>query len=114
MIQCRFLWGDVDGRRKFHLVVWKELKKPIALDGLGIRLLVEMNEALQGKWLWSFMIEEDVLWRKIIAAKFGVEENGWFTCAALQSHGKSLWKRIGARKMRFQHCMRWKVGTVTK
>lgn len=35
-IQCRFLWGNVNDRRKFHLVAWKELKKPLAMGGLGI------------------------------------------------------------------------------
>ena len=29
------------------------------------------NEALLGKWLWRFGIEEDALWRQVIEMKYG-------------------------------------------
>lgn len=109
-IQCRFLWDEVEDKRKYHLVAWKELKKLIPIGGLGIQSSVEMDVALQVKWLWRFMNEEGALWRRIIVAKFGVEGNGWFACTALQSHGKTLWKRTGVGKERFHKCIRWKVG----
>lgn len=28
-IQCRFLWGNDDERRRYHLVNWKDVKKLI-------------------------------------------------------------------------------------
>lgn len=59
---------------------------------------------------WRLMNEEGALWRQIIAVKFGVDKRGWFTCMALWSHGKSLWKKIGAGKERFLNCIRWNVG----
>lgn len=32
--QCRFLWGDEEGSRKYHLVRWEEVKKPVCERGL--------------------------------------------------------------------------------
>ena len=49
---------------------------PIANDGLGIRKLTTFNKALLGKWLWHFGIEENRLWRRVVAGKFGEELGG--------------------------------------
>ena len=36
------------------------------------------NEALLGKWLWGFGIEEDALWRQVIEMKYGcVWQDRW-------------------------------------
>lgn len=51
-IQCRFLSDDDDENHKFHIFQWEEIKKPIKCGGLGIRSIVDLNVALQGKWLW--------------------------------------------------------------
>lgn len=75
-IQCHFLWGDDDERRRYHLVNWKEVKKPNRAGGLGIRPLVEMNKALHGKWLWRYMNEEGGLWKGIVEVRWGRWEGG--------------------------------------
>ena len=62
-----FLWGD----RKIHLVGWDKVCAPIANGGLGIRKLTTFNKALLGKWLWRFGKEEDWLWRRVVASKYG-------------------------------------------
>ena len=49
---------------------------PIANGGLGIRKLTTFNKALLGKWLWCFGIEENRLWRKVVALKFREELGG--------------------------------------
>lgn len=41
-----------------------------------MRSLVEFTLALQGKWLRGFMREQDDLQRKVVAAKFGVDNSG--------------------------------------
>lgn len=48
-IQCKFLWGDSDEHRRFHLVVWNDVKKPVKYGGLGVRSLVEINQAFWGE-----------------------------------------------------------------
>ena len=62
-------WGD----SKTHLVGWDKVCAPIANGGLGIRKLTTFNKALLGKWLWRFGKEEDRLWRRVVASKFGEE-----------------------------------------
>ena len=49
---------------------------PIANGGLGIRKLTTFNKALLGKWLWRFGIEENMLWRRVVALKYGEELGG--------------------------------------
>ena len=38
---------------------------------LGIRKLTTFNKALLEKWLWRFGKEENRLWRRVIASKYG-------------------------------------------
>ena len=71
-LQRDFLWGD----SKTRLVGWDKVCAPIANGGLSIRKLTTFNMALLGKWLWRFGKEENQLWRRLVASKFG-EEWGW-------------------------------------
>ncbi|CAL5445008.1 unnamed protein product [Camellia sinensis] len=86
-LQRDFLWGN--GREVFHyhLVAWERLCSPKKRGGLGVRKLVVFNWALLGKWLWRFA-EEERLWRKVVAAKYGLEKGGWCLKRVAQSHGE--------------------------
>jgi|UniRef100_A0A2N9JBP0 hypothetical protein len=44
--------------------------------------------------MWRFGREEDHLWRRVIAAKYGVDWGGWKSKKANGAHGCSLWKGI--------------------
>jgi hypothetical protein len=59
-----------------------------------VRKVEVINRALLGKWMWRFGREEDQLWRRVIAAKHGVEWGGWISKKATGAHGCSLWKGI--------------------
>ena len=61
------------GYSKFHLVGWDKVCAPIANGGLGIRKLSTFNKVLLGKWLWRFGKEDDWLWRRVVASKYGEE-----------------------------------------
>ena len=71
-LQRDFLWGD----SKTHLLGWKKVCMPKANGGLGIRKLTTFNKALLGKWLWRFGVEENRLWRRVVALKFGEDWGG--------------------------------------
>ena len=70
-LQRNFLWGSFGDDPKIHLVKWATICSPISSGGLGIRKIRLFNEALLGKWLWRFGIEEDALWRQVIEMKYG-------------------------------------------
>ena len=63
---------------------------PIAKGGLGIRKLTTFNKALLGKWLWRFAIEENRLWRRVVALKFGEKWAGWTSKLGRGVHGCGL------------------------
>ena len=93
-IQREFLWGDLDERRKIHLVRWAVICKDKRHGELGLRHLKVFNHALLGKWLWRFPLERKSFWRKVIVGKFGEEEGGWTTRVVRESYGMGLWKDI--------------------
>ena len=78
-IQRDFWWGDLGDRRKIHLVKWLDVCKAKIFEGLGLRRLDNLNQALLDKWLWRFFVECESLWRKIICGKFGEVERSWTT-----------------------------------
>lgn len=51
--------------------------KPKDDEGLALGSLELKNWALLAKWFWRFRKEKEALWRKVIVAKYGVEEGGW-------------------------------------
>lgn len=40
------------------------------------------------------MNEEGELWRRVLEAKFGLDEKGWFTREVTKPHWKSTWEKI--------------------
>lgn len=50
---------------------WEDIKKPFMVGGIRIRSMVRINEALQGKWLWRYLTEENRLWRRIVESQWG-------------------------------------------
>ncbi|WKA03180.1 hypothetical protein VitviT2T_021306 [Vitis vinifera] len=93
-IQKEFLWGDMEERRKIHLVRWEVICKDKRHGGLGLRYLKDFNHALLGKWLWRFPIERESFWRRVIVGKFGEVQGGWTTREVRESYGMGLWKDI--------------------
>lgn len=59
-----------------HLLAWDRVCTSKAKGGLGLRRLGLMNKALLCKWLWHFEVEQDSIWRQMVAAKYRVMEDG--------------------------------------
>ncbi|RVW49339.1 LINE-1 reverse transcriptase-like [Vitis vinifera] len=72
-IQRDFLWGGGALEQRPHLVRWNLVCLEKKKGGLGVRNLALMNKALLGKWNWRFATEREVLWKKVISHKYGVE-----------------------------------------
>lgn len=74
-----------------------------------MRSLAEMNLALHGSWLCTFMKENAILWWRVIAAKFDTVDREYSTILT-RPHGKDMWKKMCIDKNKFQDCIRWRVG----
>lgn len=94
-IQCRFIWGDEEGKRRSHLVKWEDVKLAANLGVLDIRSLIKMNTALQEKLLWRYFREDDRMWEKIIDTRWGCLMGDERGSEVAVPHGRGLWKMIG-------------------
>ena len=52
-----------------------------------MRPLCQMNDALKIKRIWRFAKEEDALRRKVVVAKYGVDNLGWWSKKSCNAHG---------------------------
>jgi hypothetical protein len=75
-IQRDFLWGGVGDEFKFHLINWSKVCVPNEVGGLGVRNLIQFNQALFGKWLWRFANEGDAWWRKLVEVRYDTMRGG--------------------------------------
>jgi hypothetical protein len=113
-IQRNFLWGGMGEDHKLHLVAWDRVCSPVQQGGLGVRHLIPFNLALLGKWLWCFGLEESHLWRRVMAAKYGVGRGGWFSNTTRGTHGCSLWKHVRMGWEVFSSHISFEVGLGTR
>jgi hypothetical protein len=79
-----------------HLVGWDTVCSPLAQGGPGVRKVEVFNRALLGKWLYKFGREETQLWRRVIAAKYGLEWGGWMTRNPKGTHGCHCFYKLEA------------------
>lgn len=56
------------------------------------------------------MKEDNTLWWRVIEAKFGAVDRGWFFRILARQHEKGMWKKIFMDKNKFHTCIRWRVG----
>ncbi|KAJ9691474.1 hypothetical protein PVL29_013603 [Vitis rotundifolia] len=113
-LQRDFLWGGGNTGRKIHLINWKAVCTQKEKGGLGIRRMGVLNKALLGKWIWRFAIEKDVLWKKVIGVKHGLEGCGWKSKEARGPFGVGVWKGILKEMSWCWNNMKFKVGRGTK
>ena len=89
-----FFWEGFGENKSDHLVDWKIVSKSKIMGGLGIGNLAKKNEALLGKWLWRFPLEQNSLWCSIIRSKYGIHENGWDSNVVIRGSLRNPWKAI--------------------
>lgn len=95
-IQFRFLLGDTNEKRTFHLVEWKSIKDPYDKGGLGIRsILVQLNITRKVNLK---IYGGNSLWWRVITTEFGIDKLGWDPRNSRSSYGVGSWKKIDMRK----------------
>jgi hypothetical protein len=93
-LQQKFLWDGTGELVKTHLVRWDTICSPVAHGGLGVRKLRAFNQALLEKWLWRYGLEWNRLGRRVLVAKYGSSDGGWYSNNVYGPHGYGLWKGI--------------------
>ena len=107
-----FFWEGYRERACDHLVSWDIVSKCKDKGGLGIGNLAKKNEALLGKWLWRFPLEQNSFWCSIIKSKYGVHENGWDTNMVTRGTHRNPWKAISSGIDKFKSFIRLSLSLV--
>lgn len=108
-IQRSFLWNSDCRQKKIHWVKWKDVCRSMCKGGLGIRSAQDYNRALLNKWLWRFGVESQAIWRRVIAAKYGEEQNGWISRTPTGLNRSGIWRGIAEGIGLFSRFIRFKV-----
>lgn len=87
---------DDQKSRKYNLMKWEDEKNYANKEGLGIKLLVEVNKTLQGKWLWRYRMKERRLWSMVIEARWGTEMERRDFRKVVRPYGMGRWRKIGS------------------
>lgn len=80
-------------REGYNFVKWKDL---IVEEDMGVWELKTWksknhSKALRMKWLWKYVINKQMLWGKVIDAKYE-EEDRWMTKEVTASYVVDLWR----------------------
>ncbi|GMQ02192.1 hypothetical protein CsSME_00048543 [Camellia sinensis var. sinensis] len=91
-INRNFLWGDLEGRKKVHLVNWKQVCKAKQEGGLGLRRAEDQNIALLAKLGWKFNSDPDTIWTKVLKGKY--LHNHSFSNWPTNKNASQIWRSI--------------------
>ncbi|KAM7481594.1 hypothetical protein LguiB_006177 [Lonicera macranthoides] len=105
-----FLWEGVDKRNGVHLVRWDKVTKSKKMGGLGIGSIINRNDALLGKWIWRFSLEQNSFWHSIIRSKYSIQTNRWDSKVVLRGSFRNPWKAISLGIEKFVGYIRYKAG----
>jgi len=68
-----------------------------------------MNEVLKTKWVWRFAKEDNAMWKNVSAAKYEIDDLGWWSKMSSYSHGFGFWKSILTSLEHFKSLVHFKV-----
>lgn len=85
------------------------VKQPFSKRWLGVSLS-SFNKASQRKWLWRFDLERVSFWRRVLIAKYVLDDQEWITKIYGESHWVGLWWLISLGSDYFRTRILIKVG----
>lgn len=68
-VRRNFIWGRRDKKRTSALITWDKVCEPKNRGGLGLKKMMEMNDALVLKIVWGLLSNNTGLWIKIFRSK---------------------------------------------
>lgn len=95
-------------KRRYHLVKWDQVCKPLAYGGLFILPIKAVNKAILGKWLWGVGCNSSQgLWWRLLIEKQKLDYHGW-KIPIVSSRGLGMWKSILAVKSDFDKLIQYR------
>lgn len=102
-IMSNFLWNS-RGESRVHWVSWDSVCSPKDEGVRGVRRLVQVQQGLHGKLMWS-VLQGTTLWGRFARAKY-FRGNRY-----VAKHSSSpLWNSIASHESRLRHIGRWVIG----
>jgi hypothetical protein len=106
--------GGIGDEFKFHLVKWSKFVLRMKSGGLGVRNLIQFNQALLGKWLWHYAMEREALWRSVVETKYDSLRGGWCSKEVAGPFRVGVWKYIRRGGSFLSSFVRYEVGDGSK
>lgn len=107
-INRNFVWGDMEDKKRMHLVGWHKICKPKDNGGLGIRRAKDQNLALLTKLGWKVATNEDALWVKLLRFKY-LGSHSLFSWPS-RIPASHTWRAIVKTGPILRKGMKWSVG----
>ncbi|XP_071704786.1 uncharacterized protein [Rutidosis leptorrhynchoides] len=93
-VRRSFFWGGSGEGNNISWVSWENVINYFGNGGLNLGSLKAKNLALLGKWWWSFKIETDSLWVKIIRSLYGINGGLLLEDGFTSNSSSSTWNNI--------------------
>lgn len=108
LLLSNFFWGSGNGKNSPHMKAWDTICRPKGEGGLGIKKILEFNDALIGKQAWRVISNRDSLLSKIYLAKYSSKDHQYhFVC---NSQSSSLVRPICRKINKILAQCSWRVG----
>ena len=100
-----FFWGS---EASSPPVAWKDICKPKAVGGLGVRLASYFNNAALAKLVWKTLKEPDNWWVELVRKKY-LRNCSLFTTKKRQNNSKAWNSILDSREvvLKVMDCWEW-------
>jgi hypothetical protein len=108
----KFWWGEENGQRKVHWVVWDKLLAPKGKGGMGFRDLRLFNKALLARQAWRLIQYPDSLCAQLLKAKY--YHCGELVDTVFPGEASPTWRAIEYGLDLLKHGIIWRIGSGSK
>ncbi|XP_062021276.1 uncharacterized protein LOC133737799 [Rosa rugosa] len=105
-----FLWGDIEDKRRVHLINWDTVCLPKSLGGLGIKKSSEMNQAMLAKAGWRLFQNNSGLWATVYKDKYLSHDNLFDANYQIPKDCSSTWRSVVHGASLLKQGLTWRVG----
>lgn len=105
----QFFWGTgKTGKKGICYVKWSLISTPKSEGGLGMRDLVQVNNAMLAKNIWKVTSGDEALWVQVLRAKYHPSSTFWLT--GRRTDCTRLWKGMLHIRSVMLNFSKWMLG----